>query len=171
MRILLTTVMVMGLAAGAAADPIAATLEGCVDVTDPRLAEASWFAYGTYQAVAFDDDAPGCEATIARQVHDTYTFVDEGEGDLRSLLARLTGENLPTCGRRQYDVHFYLAGGLLDPFGLKSLVIDTGIWCTGAVVDLSTEPRDPGGPVREPPLGVLVLVTIGASLFMLRRRC
>ena len=115
------------LAAPANAHPITASLEGCVLLTDERLAEAVWFATGTFQAVAFDDPAAGCDMTITQPVLDAYEFEEDRLGN--TLKASLNMANLPTCGRRQYDVHYYLAEGILDPMGLKSLVIDTGVDC------------------------------------------
>ena len=117
----------MPIASPAFAAPIMGTLDGCVMVNDPRLAGALWSAAGTFQAVAFDDRSPGCEPTIATQINNAFLFDEDRIAD--TLAARLNLSNLPTCGRRQYDLHFYLADGVLDPFGLKSLVIDTGILC------------------------------------------
>ena len=115
------------LATPASAHPITASLEGCVLSTDERLAAAVWFAIGTFQAVAFDDPAAGCEMTITQPVLDAYEFEEDRLAN--TLEASLNMANLPTCGRRQYDLHYYLAEGILDPMGLKSLVIDTGVDC------------------------------------------
>jgi hypothetical protein len=115
------------LATPASAHPITASLEGCVLSTDERLAAAVWFAIGTFQAVAFDDPAAGCEMTITQPVLDAYEFEEDRLAN--TLKASLNMANLPTCGRRQYDLHYYLAEGILDPMGLKSLVIDTGVDC------------------------------------------
>jgi hypothetical protein len=113
--------------APALASSITTTLEGCVLTTDPRLAEAMWSAPGSFQAVAFDDEMAGCGSTIRSSVDDPYWF-DENRAE-NTLKAWLNLENLPTCGRRQYDLHYYLDAGLLDPMGLKSLVVDTGVDC------------------------------------------
>lgn len=122
-------------ARAATAGPITATLEGCVSVSDPRLASAFWSASGTFTAVAFDEETPGCAATIAHAVRDAYEFEDNRAQD--SLAAWLDMSNLPVCGRRQYDLQPYLAAGGLDEWGLKSLVIDTGIACAGAASALA----------------------------------
>lgn len=133
------------------ASPITSTLDGCVHVTDTRLAEASWFANGTFQAVAFDDAVAGCDATISLPVFDVFVFDEDRGAD--TLRAQLNLLNLPTCGRRQYDLHFYLADGALDPHGLRSLVIDTGVDCATQTPPAPTPvlPR----PVPEPPVWLL----------------
>jgi hypothetical protein len=143
------------------ATPISATLEGCVLVTDPRLSEAVWFAEGTFQAVAFDDVMAGCGTTVAHPVADAFRF-DEDRIHNR-LTAWLNLSNLPACGRRQYDLHYYLDAGVLDPFGLKSLVVDTGIDC-----EIGPVPTPPNGRVPEPP--IVVLVMSGLAIVALRRR-
>ena len=150
------------LATPASAHPITATLEGCVLSTDERLAEAVWFATGTFQAVAFDDPVAGCEMTIAQPVLDAYEFEEDRLGD--TLTAWLNMANLPTCGRRQYDLHYYLAEGILDPMGLKSLVIDTGVDC----VFYSITPPAPLESVPEP--ASLVLLAGGLAWAIRRRR-
>jgi hypothetical protein len=116
--------------------PITATLEGCVLVTDPRLAEALWFATGTFQAVAFDDPFPGCDTTIAHPVLEPFHFDEDRENN--TLKAWIDLAKLPSCGRRQYDLHYYLDFGQLDPMGLRSLVIDTGVEC----IEFSRQPPD-----------------------------
>jgi hypothetical protein len=157
--LLLATFAFMGTTAGAS--PITATLDGCVKVDDLRLADAEWFAHGTFQAVAFDDWQAGCDTTILTPVHDVYVF-DE-DRTLDTLTARLNLAVLPTCGRRQYDLHYYLEEGVLDPFGLKSLVIDTGVDCP--VVCLV----DCGNGHRVPEPGVFTLVALGAATLYRRR--
>ena len=107
------TILVLLLAASADASPIMATLDGCVTLTDPRLKDASWFSVGTFQAVAFDDPTPGCDPTILSPVSDAFGFNENRVEN--TLLAWLNLENLPTCGRRQYDLHLYLDAGELDP--------------------------------------------------------
>jgi hypothetical protein len=126
-------------ASPAGAHPITASLEACVLSTDERLATAVWSAIGTFQAVAFDDPVAGCDPTIANPVLDAYEFDEDRLQN--TLVAWLNMSNLPTCGRRQYDLHYYLEEGVLDPMGLKSLVIDTGVNCLD-------DPLSPG------PLGV-----------------
>jgi hypothetical protein len=139
-------------AANVSADPIAATLEGCVSVTDARLLDASWFASGTFQAVAFHDPEPGCEATILWAIDPTDAYRFEEDRAENTLLAQLNLARLPSCGRVQYDLHAYLDAGLLDPFGLKSLVVDTGLACA---------PESPLEPPRRrevsEPLGILMM--------------
>jgi hypothetical protein len=137
----------------ASAGLITTTLEGCVTLDDPRLRDATWFSSGTFQAVAFDDPVAGCGTTIAIPVSDPYLFDEDRLAD--TLTAWLNLHNLPECGRRQYDLHLYLADGVLDPLGLKSLVIDTG-------VDCEEPPGPPPGPPPESvpePAAVLLLLT------------
>jgi hypothetical protein len=119
---------------GSSMHPITATLEGCVLVTDPLLAEALWSASGTFQAVAFDDPFPGCDTTIAHPVIDPFHFDEDRTNN--TLKAWIDLSKLPSCGRRQYDLHYYLDFGQLDPMGLRSLVIDTGVEC----VEFSRQP-------------------------------
>ena len=150
-------------AAPSSAHPITATLEGCVVVTDPRLAEALWTATGTFQAVAFDDPFAGCDTTIAHPVLDPYLF-DENRFN-NTLKAWIDLSKLPSCGRRQYDLHYYLGYGVLDPDGLKSLVIDTGIDC----ITFSQMPDDSDNHVPEP--SILPLMACGfVAVFWLRTR-
>jgi hypothetical protein len=154
----------------AAADPIMATLEGCVSVADVRLEGALWFATGTFQAVAFDDEEPGCAPTIAHPLLEGYIF-DEDRID-NTLTAWLNLENLPHCGRRQYDVHYYLADGILDPLGLKSLVIDTGVPCSesdGSLVSGETLEGSPAA-IAEPGALALWAATMGFALTRRRLR-
>lgn len=141
-----------------AASPIAATLEGCVLVTDPRLVEALWSASGTFQAVAFDDPFAGCDMTIAHPVVDPFHFDENREAN--TLKAWIDLSRLPSCGRRQYDLHYYLSFGELDPFGLKSLVIDTGIDC----IEFSRHP-----PHHVPEPSGLALVMCGIVCAQLLR--
>ena len=164
-------------ASPAGAHPITASLEACVLSTDERLATAVWSAIGTFQAVAFDDPVAGCDPTIADPVLDAYEFDEDRLQN--TLVAWLNMSNLPTCGRRQYDLHFYLEEGVLDPMGLKSLVIDTGVNCIG-------EPVSPGPlgipgpgsptqhsvpvPVPEPSGLVLLVGAIGWALHARRRK-
>lgn len=152
----------------ALAGPIMATLEGCVSVSDVRLEDASWFASGTFQAVAFDDDEPGCEPTIEHPLLEGYIF-DEDRID-NTLTAWLNLENLPHCGRRQYDVHYYLAEGILDPLGLKSLVIDTGVPCAESAAALLGEETLRNSPAKIPEPGTLVLLTGALSYARTRWR-
>jgi hypothetical protein len=148
-------------AAPTSAHPITAALEGCVVVTDARLAEALWTATGTFQAVAFDDPFAGCDTTIAHPVQDAFLF-DENRFD-NTLKAWLDLSKLPSCGRRQYDLHHYLGYDVLDPDGLKSLVIDTGVDC----ITFSQEPPD--NHVPEP--SSFALVACGfVAVFWLRAR-
>ncbi len=165
MNLILATVFAFVLIATPAfATPITATLDGCVMADDPRLGQATWFAPG-FQAVAFDDPTPGCEPTIYSPISDAYIF-DENRVE-NTLLARLNLDNLPTCGRRQYDLDLYLEDGLLDPMGLRSLVIDTGVACGqegGSFLSSTVEMV----PTPEP--GTLLLVTTGTlGLLRLRR--
>jgi hypothetical protein len=149
------------IAVPAFASPISATLEGCVLVTDPRLAEALWEASGTFQAVAFDDPFAGCETTIDTRVRDPFIF-DENRVE-NTLKAWIDMSNLPTCGRRQYDLHYYLDFGELDPMGLKSLVVDTGVDC----ITFSRQP--PNGVVPEPPAVALLLTGLVVIVFLRTR--
>ena len=149
------------LATPASAHPITATVEGCVSSTDERLADAVWFAIGTFQAVAFDDPVAGCEMTIAQPVLDAYEFEEDRLGD--TLKAWLNMDNLPTCGRRQYDLHYYLAEGILDPMGLKSLVIDTGVDCVA-------HPIAPPAPLESVPEPASLVLLAGGLGWALRRR-
>lgn len=163
MRIPLLLVGLVLIPMRATADVITTTLDGCVSVTDSRLADAQWFAQGTFQAVAFDDDEAGCEMTIAHPVIDAYAF-DEDRVE-NTLTAWLNLQNLPSCGRRQYDLHYYLDDGVLDPFGLKSLVIDTGVDCAADPVQ---GPPGPGEIASVPEPATLALIVI--SLELVRRR-
>jgi hypothetical protein len=147
-----------GVVSPSLASPISTTLEGCVAVTDPRLTNALWSAEGTFQAVAFDDELAGCGTTIKHPVIEPYWF-DENR-PANTLRAWLRLENLPTCGRRQYDLHYYLEGGLLDPMGLKSLVIDTGVDCDG-----DDPPPDDPPPLPEPPATWLWVCGLGLVLY------
>jgi hypothetical protein len=156
----------------AAGEMITTTLEGCVAVTDARLADARWFANGTFRAVAFDDDTAGCDPTIADQIQGAYLFDEDRIAN--TLEAWLNLDNLPRCGRRQYDLHLYLDNGVLDPMGLKSLVIDTGIDCpqpfdgSGLAPDAASDAAPTPAAVPEP--GTLGLVAVGASYLWSRRR-
>jgi hypothetical protein len=166
-------------ASPAGGHPITASLEACVSSTDERLATAVWSAIGTFQAVAFDDPEAGCDPTIANPVLDAYDFDEDRLQN--TLVAWLNMSNLPTCGRRQYDLHYYLEEGVLDPFGLKSLVIDTAVNCVGnplsplpAGVPGVPGPGSPSQhlvpvPVSEPAGLVLVLGGIGWALHARRR--
>jgi hypothetical protein len=149
------------LATPASAHPITASLEGCVSSTDERLAEAVWFAIATFQAVAFDDPDAGCDMTITRPVLDAYEFEEDRLNN--TLKAWLNMSNLPTCGRRQYDLHYYLEEGILDPMGLKSLVIDTGVDCFAHSIGSSAHLESVPEPVN------LVLLAGGLG-WALRRR-
>jgi hypothetical protein len=152
------TVAFSPVAAASSLHPIAATLEGCVLVTDPRLAEALWSATGTFQAVAFDDPFPGCETTIDQPVVDPFHFAEDRATN--TLKAWIDLSKLPTCGRRQYDVHYYLDFDILDPTGLKSLVIDTGVEC----IEFSRQPPD---DVPEP--SALAMMVCGLAFLAYRR--
>lgn len=154
---------VCAVATHAAAAPITASLEGCVAVGDSRLGDAVWFAHGTFQAVAFDDWQAGCGITILVPVHNVFVFDDDRA--LNTLTARLDMNSLPTCGRRQYDVHYYLEDGQLDPLGLKSLVIDTGVDC---VVTCLVNCGVAGQTVPEP--GMTAVLTLGLVYACRRRR-
>ncbi len=169
MKQMLSTVFAFVLIASPAfAASITSTLDACVMVDDSRLAQAVWFAPGTFQAVAFDDPIPGCDPTIFTQIRDAYIFDENRLED--TLLARLNLDNLPTCGRRQYDLHLYLSEGMLDPMGLKSLVIDTGVACgqagAGGGASLGSTLNT---PVAVPEPGALLL-TAGALVFGRLRR-
>lgn len=155
MNLLLLAVVALLLLAASPAHtaPIISTLDGCVTLTDPRLAEAAWSATGTFQAVAFDDALAGCDTTIETPISDAFLFDEDRWAN--TLKATLNLNNVPVCGRRQYDLHFYLDAGVLDPFGLKSLVIDTGIDCGHA-----PPPVEPPPSVPEP--GALLLFSLGA---------
>jgi hypothetical protein len=166
-RVLATAVLAVAygiLAAPAGAHPITASLEGCVLSTDERLAEAVWFATGTFQAVAFDDPDAGCAMTITRPVLDAYEFEEDRLGN--TLTAWLNMANLPACGRRQYDLHYYLAEGILDPMGLKSLVIDTGVDC----IAFSMAPIAPPARVESVPEPASLVLLAGGLGWAIRRR-
>jgi hypothetical protein len=156
------TLAFSGVVTGSSLHPIAATLEGCVLVTDPRLAEALWFATGTFQAVAFDDPFPGCDTTIAHPVFEPFDFDEDRENN--TLKAWIDLSKLPSCGRRQYDVHYYLDFGQLDPMGLRSLVIDTGVEC----IEFSRQPPNnhvPEASTLAMMLCGLVFVAYGRARF------
>jgi hypothetical protein len=172
LRALIATLVtgIVGAAAPATAGTVAATLEGCVLVSDLRLPDARWFSPGTFQAVAFDDPKSGCAPTITLPVLGAYEF-DENRVE-NTLAAWLDLDDLPTCGRRQYDVQLYLEDGVLDPMGLRSLVIDTGVDCeddgTGALTVLEKPPAPANVPhVPEP--ATLVLVTTAAAACVRRQ--
>jgi hypothetical protein len=157
----------------AGAHPITASLEGCVLSNDERLATAVWSAIGTFQAVAFDDPVAGCDPTIANPVLDTYEFDEDRLQN--TLMAWLNMSNLPTCGRRQYDLHYYLEEGVLDPLGLKSLVIDTGVNCLDDPLSPGPAPGSPFQPlvpvpVSEPAGLVLLVGGLGWALRALRHK-
>jgi hypothetical protein len=157
----------------ASAGPITASLEGCVMLDDSQLATATWFASGTFQAVAFHDPLPGCDQTITDALAGAYTFDENRAAD--TLRASLNPNALPTCGRVQYDLHAYLAFDVLDPMGLKSLVVDTGIACgegQGALVSIDGDDDDTHGrgdgadgpDLPEPPLIVLLALATSGLL-------
>jgi hypothetical protein len=152
LSLLVALLFTLTLARPASADWITTTLDGCVSLDDIRLVDAKWFAEYTFQAVAFDDDEAGCATTIQHPVLDVYEFVDDRDNN--TLLAFLDLEKLPTCGRRQYDLHLYFEGGVLDPMGLKSLVIDTGVDCF-----VRPPPDTPPNGVPEP--AALLLLFVG----------
>lgn len=154
----------------AAADPITTTLEGCVSVDDARLLSARWSAAGTFQAVAFDTAASGCAPTIDRPVHEAYLFDEDRQGN--TLTAWLDLANLPACGRRQYDLHMYLDDGVLDPFGLKSLVVDTGVDCVTPEAMPRAGAQGSSHRVPEPSRGSLLSAGVLAwSCALLAQRC
>jgi hypothetical protein len=138
----------------AQAEPIiASTVQGCVTLAD--LAGARWFAQGTMQIVAFDDDQAGCEPTIQYPVMDAYAFDEDRIGN--TLTAWVNLFVLPACGRRQYDVELYGLGGVLLPLTMRSLVLDTGIDCVSGE---GLTPEDPPRGVPEP--GIVALLVMAA---------
>jgi hypothetical protein len=122
--------------------------------------------------VAFWDPTAGCDPTIAIPIvlHEWIPNFD-GTGGLMTVAHP---ELFPTCGRIQFDAHSYLGlTGLLDPMGLVSLVVNTGIDCrtdpfAGGGDDKNggggNEPQGPPPGVPEPP-GVW-LVTLGLAAFL-----
>lgn len=158
----------------ASAGPITASLEGCVMLDDPQLATATWFASGTFQAVAFHDPLPGCDQTITDPLAGAYTFDENRAAD--TLTAWLNPKALPTCGRVQYDLHAYVAFDVLDPMGLKSLVVDTGITCgegQGATVAIDDDTNGGGDGANGPDLpepSLIALLALATSSVLAKTR-
>jgi len=123
--------------------------------------------------VAFWDPTAGCDPTIAIPIvlHEWIPNFD-GTGGLKTVAHP---ELFPTCGRIQFDAHSYLGlANLLDPTGLVSLVVNTGIDCrTDPFNDKDTGGGGGGGGVVNPqgvpgvpePPGVWLL-SIGIAAFL-----
>ena len=175
MKFVLAILVCLLCAPAAYAGPITASLQGCVSVHDPALASALWTATGTFQAVAFDEGTPGCAPTIAHPVSAAYEFDDDRANDALEAWIRMS--MLPVCGRRQYDLQPYLDNGGLDPAGLKSLVVDTGIACGGTLtpVNLTSPVTSPvtsraGSSSSVPEPTAVSLLGLSSVLWVLKNR-
>jgi len=171
MKFVLAILVCLLCAPAAYAGPITASLQGCVSVHDPALASAMWTATGTFQAVAFDEGTPGCAPTIAHPVSAAYEFDDDRANDTLEAWIRMS--MLPVCGRRQYDLQPYLDNGGLDPAGLKSLVVDTGIACGGTLTPanlISTVTSRAGSYSSVPEPTPVSLLGLSSVLWVLRNR-
>jgi hypothetical protein len=113
------------MASPVAAEPIMATLDGCVHVSDPRLATARWSAIGTFSTAAFRDDRAGCAPTI-EQGMSGFDFDEDRLAN--TLTAWIRPSSLPICGRVQYDAQVWMDGVPVDGT-LKALVVDSGVDC------------------------------------------
>ena len=160
-EVFLAALLLLVPAAPLQAAPISASVWGCVTVL-PEGA-ATWISTEHFQFVAFWDAVSGCEPTIAHPVvlHEWLENFDGAGGLKVQALQSL----VPKCGRVQFDAHAYLGGPnlILDPFGLVSLVLDTGVDCEV----LPTPPIRPFGG-QLPETDTLWLIGIGAALTMAR---
>lgn len=130
MKILPLVVILLAAASSAAAGPITPTIQGCVSASSLGVGQAKWTAPEHFQMVAFWDPVAGCDPTIAIPIvlHEWISNYD-GTGGLMTVAHP---ESFPACGRIQFDAQSYLGqGAVLDPMGLVSLMVDTGIDCAG----------------------------------------
>jgi hypothetical protein len=135
-----------------------------VDGQPAVATEYAWSHTEHFQAVVFHDPIAGCDSTIFERVDWLLQFhIDyEANGGLR---VTSDSTNFPTCGRMQFDMHRYLENGVLDPYGLISLVVNFGTDCGG--VPIPPTPQVPK-PIPEPTS--IVLVGTGAAFLCARWR-
>ena len=133
----------------------------------------SWTSRDQFQAVAFWSAGSGCAPTI-----DIPVGILEWSEDQRGWSATLSESwraALPaTCGRVQIDIQAYIAGAdhILDPDGLRSLVIDLSP--CAPTPETGPRPTIDGLPTRTPSavpeLSVGLLLTAAAVAAWAQRR-
>jgi len=155
----LATLIILGsISTSLKADPIKASVEGCVNNIDTPI---NWTqeSQNGFIFMAFWNQTAGCISGISNPTngfHIAEMFDDRiyKISVLPNLLSQIN------CGSIQFDAQSYNSTGL-DTSGLKSLVYNTGKDCSSAIKIVNDTPKE---VEQVPEIDSFSLITLGIGL-------